>query len=104
MDIVQCPRNIHLLLVDDVVEVYTREEMQLNIWYLAVLRNSTMEPMINLKEFKPTCQSTLEKLFKIPTSLTGNFPEKIQLFGQQIFRDILFHKKERTKSRRPSKK
>ena len=49
--------------------------------------------IINLKEFEPTCQSTLEKLFRTSAVLPGNFPEKIQLLGQQIFRDILFHKK-----------
>lgn len=52
-----------------------------------------MELIINLKEFEPTCQSTLEKLFRTSAILPGNFPEKIQLLGQQIFRDILFHKK-----------
>lgn len=63
-----------------------------------------MELIINLKEFEPTCQSTLEKLFRTSAILPGNFPEKIQLLGQQIFRDILFHKKKRTRSRKLSKK
>lgn len=49
-----------------------------------------MELIINLKEFEPTCQSTLEKVFRTSASLPENFPEKIQLLGQQIFRDILF--------------
>lgn len=63
-----------------------------------------MELTINLKEFGSTCWSTLEKLFRTSAILAGNFLEKIQLVDQQIFRDIHFHKKWRTKSRKLSKK
>lgn len=62
-----------------------------------------MELIINLKKFEPICQSTLEKLFTTSAILTGNFPDKTQLCGQQIFKDKRFHKKQRTKSRKVEK-
>lgn len=63
-----------------------------------------MEFIINFKKFEPICQSTLEKLFRTSAILTGNFPEKIQLLDQQIFKDILFHKKKKKKMENQIKK
>lgn len=38
MNIVQCPRSIHLLLLDNVLKVDTHEEVQLIVCYSAVLK------------------------------------------------------------------
>lgn len=103
MNMAQCPGSVHLLLLENVLKAHAQEDAQLIMCFLQQW-SSTMELITNVKASEPTCQSLLERLFRTSAIFTGNFPEKVLLLGQQIFRDILFHKKQRTRTWKLSQK